>query len=143
MPRRRRSFDAVVRAAASALRARRVDHVFVGAIAVIAFGQIRTTSDVDVIARFPLDEAPALAKEFRRRGFVVTEDDLRNAFLDRTQATIEDTRSTYRIDLTPAIDPAAEHALKERRWVTWPGRSIPLARPEHTIGMKVRFGSEQ
>src|SRR2546428_426628 len=49
MPRRERSLAGVVRSAEEVLRRRRVDHVFVGAISVIVFGQPRTTRDVDVL----------------------------------------------------------------------------------------------
>src|SRR2546426_9848073 len=52
MPARPRSYAAVVKAAERALRAARVDHVFVGGIAVMAFGEPRTTLDVDVIASY-------------------------------------------------------------------------------------------
>src|SRR2546422_8599003 len=52
MPARPRSYAAVVKAAERALRAARVDHVFVGGLAVMAFGEPRTTLDVDVIASY-------------------------------------------------------------------------------------------
>jgi len=47
MPEKRRSFVAVVKAAERSLRAAGMDHVFVGALAVGAFGVPRTTADVD------------------------------------------------------------------------------------------------
>ncbi len=69
MPAKRRSFAAVVRAAEGSLRVARVGHVFVGGLAVAAFGVPRTTTDVDVIVDYREQDAPRLAESFRRRGF--------------------------------------------------------------------------
>jgi len=143
MPARRRTFDAVVRSAEAALRRHRVDHVFVGAISVAAFGAIRTTADADVIADLRAEQLPPLAAEFRRRGFVVSEEDLRDSLADGSHCTIEDLSSPYRIDLAPVKDSAGKHAIREHRKVRWRGISLPIAAPEHTVVMKLRYGSEQ
>ncbi len=143
MPAGPRSYVAVVRAAERAFRARRIDHVYVGGVAVLAFGEPRTTMDVDVIARYGSGDADPLAQEFRRRGFRASAEDLRDALSDRTHSTLEDTRSRYRIDLAAATRPAAEHAIADRVTVRWRGMSLPVAAPEHTVVMKLRYGSEQ
>ena len=75
MPRKERSLAGVVRAAEEVLRNNRVDHVFVGAISVIVFGEPRTTRDVDVLARIPEPKAGLLARDFRRKGFFASEYD--------------------------------------------------------------------
>ena len=61
MPQRRRSYDAVVRAVERALKAACVNHVFVGGIAVIAFGRRRTTEDVGVLVAFREADVPGLS----------------------------------------------------------------------------------
>src|SRR6266571_1086530 len=73
MPARRRSYDAVVRAVERALTAARVDHVFVGGVAVLAFGRARTTEDVDVLADLREKDAPRVVAELRKRGLRVAE----------------------------------------------------------------------
>lgn len=145
MPPRRRTYEDVVRATESVLRSRRVDHVFVGGIAVLAFGRQRATSDLDVIADYRREDAPFLEREFRRRGFRASAQDLKDALTDRGHCTIEDTRSTYRIDLVPVTDPAKRDAIATSRRVDLGRRlgSIPIASPEHTVVMKLRYGSEQ
>jgi len=144
MPSRRRTYDDIVRAAESVLRARRIPHVFVGGIAVMAFGRQRATSDLDVIADYRRKDAPFLEREFRRREFLASARDLEDALTDRGHCTIEDTRSTYRIDLVPATDPAKGHAIATSRRVRFGRRlgSIPVASPEHTVVMKLRYGSQ-
>jgi len=143
MPARPRSYAAVVKAAERALRAARVDHVFVGGIAVMAFGEPRTTRDVDVIAEYRWGDVPALVKAFRREGFRPSSADFRDSLSDGTHTTIPDARSEYHVDLKPAVRIAAVHAIADRVTVLWKGMSLPMAGPEHTIVMKLVYGSEQ
>jgi len=143
MPRRRRSYDAVVRAVERALNAARVDHVFVGGIAVIAFGRRRTTEDVDVLVAFRGADVSGLLSELHRRGFRASEQDLRAALSEGEHCTIDDTRSEYRIDLSSAATASARHALRYRVAVRSRDVALPIARPEHTVVMKLKFGSEQ
>ncbi len=143
MPPRRRSYDAVVRACERALDAAGVDHVFVGGIAVIAFGRRRTTEDVDVLVAYGEKDVSKLLSEFWRRGFRVSEGDLQAALLAGEHRTIDDTRSDYRIDLSSGATSSARHALRSAIVVRYGAVGLPLARPEHTIVMKLKFGSEQ
>ena len=143
MPRKRRSYDAVVRAVERALSAARVDHVFVGGIAVIVFGRLRTTEDVDVLVAFREADVPKLLSELQRRGFQSSEQDLRAALSEGEHCTVDDTRSEYRIDLSSAATASAQHALRYRVTVRSRGVDLPIARPEHTVVMKLKFGSEQ
>jgi len=143
MPPRRRAYDAVVRAVERALSAAGVDHVFVGGLAVIAFGRRRTTEDVDVLVAFRDADVPRLLSELRGRGFRTSELDLRAALAEGEHCTIDDTRSEYRVDLSSAATASARHALRHRVAIRFRGLELPMARPEHTIVMKLRFGSDQ
>ena len=143
MPQRERSLAGVVRAAEEVLRKNRVGHVFVGAISVIVFGEPRTTRDVDVLARIPEEKAGRLVRDFRRRGFFASEFDLSAAIRERAHCSIEDRRGPLRIDLAPAADSTAERALRTSVGVRWKGITIPVSAPEHTVVMKLKFGSSQ
>lgn len=143
MPAKRRSFVAVVRATEVALRATRVDHVFVGALAVAAFGVPRTTTDVDVIVDYHEEDAPRLAESFRRQSFQVSVEDLRDARAEEAHCTVHDTRSAYRVDLAPAVRARAKDAIRHSVKVRWRGSTFPIADPEHTIVMKLAYGSDQ
>lgn len=143
MSARPRSYAAVVKAAERALRAARIDHVFVGAIAVMAFGEPRTTRDVDVIASYGRGDIPTLASEFRVQGFRASAGDLRDALSDGAHVTVRDTLSEYHLEVAPAVRVPAIHAIADARTVRWRGMSLPLASPEHTVVMKLVYGSEQ
>jgi hypothetical protein len=142
MPSKGRTLDDVLRTAEDVLRSNRVDHVFVGGVTVLAFGIPRTTSDVDVIATIPANKIPKIVDGFRRFGFLASAQDLHDALVEGGHV-IHDTRSTYRIDLVPASTAAHREALRTKRTVRWRGRRLPFASPEHTIVVKLRWGSEQ
>jgi hypothetical protein len=143
MPGKRRSFVAVVKAAERSLRAARIDHVFVGALAVAAFGVPRTTVDVDVIVAYRKGDGPRLAQSFRREGFRVRPEDLRDAVVERSHCTVHDSRSEFHLDLAPAWRTAAKDAVRHAIRVRWRGAVLPIADPEHTIVMKLLYGSDQ
>src|SRR3972149_268682 len=143
MPEKRRSFVAVVKAAERSLRTARIDHVFVGALAVGAFGVPRTTTDVDVIVDYRVEDAPRLTQAFRRQGFEVSTDDLRDACAERAHCTVHDLHSEFRLDIAPAAKPTAKDAIRDSVRVRWRGITLPIADPEHTIVMKLVYGSDQ
>src|SRR5207249_8969681 len=143
MPEKRRSFVAVVKAAERSLRAAGMDHVFVGALAVGDFGVPRTTTDVDVIVDYGEGGVDSLAEAFRRQGFRVSADDLRDAFAEKSHCTVHDARSEFHLDLVPAAKPTAKDAIRHSVSVRWRNTILPIADPEHTIVMKLVYGSEQ
>jgi len=143
VPPRRRGLDDVLRITEDVLRANRVDHVFVGGVTVLAFGMPRTTTDVDVIAVIGARQIPKIVAGFQRSGFFASAQDLHDALVEGGHVTIQDTRSTYRIDLVPASTTAHRETLRTKRRVAWRRRRLPMAAPEHTIVMKLRWGSEQ
>jgi hypothetical protein len=143
MPAKPRSFVAVVKAAERSLRAARIDHVFVGAVAVSAFGVPRTTVDVDIIAGYQERDVSRMATSFRREGFRVSPEDLRDAVVEGSHATVHDARSRLHLDLAPAGRARAKDAIRNAVHVRWRGMVLPIADPEHTIVMKLVYGSEQ
>ena len=143
MPAKRRSFVAVVKAAERSLQAAGINHVFVGALAVAAFGVPRTTADVDVVVDYRQGDAPRMAGAFRRQGFLVSPEDLRDALAERPHCAVHDTRSEFHLDLAPATRPAAKDTIRDSVRVRWRGTVLPIAGPEHTIVMKLAYGSEQ
>lgn len=143
MPAKRRSFVAVVKAAERALRAAGVDHAFVGALAVSAYGMPRTTSDVDVIADYRDEDVIPMAEAFRHVGFRVSAEDLRDAHSEGSHCTVHDPLSGFHLDLSPATKPAARATIRQALRVRWRGTTLPIANPEHTIVMKLVYGSDQ
>src|SRR5437879_1396234 len=143
MPQKRRSLDDVLRIAEYVLRASRVDHVFVGGVTVLAFGMPRTITNVHVIASIDVKQIPKIVAGFQRSAFFASVQDLHDVLVEGGHVTIQDTRSTSRIDLVPASTAAHRETLKTKRQIAWRRLRLPMAAPEHTIVMKLRWGSEQ
>src|SRR5438132_5531242 len=143
MPQKRRRLDDGLRIAEYVLRASRVDHVFVGGVTVLAFGVPRTITNVHVIASIDVKQIPKIVAGFQKSGFFVSAQDLHDALTAGGHVTVQDKPSTYRIDLVPASTAAHREALRTRRRVAWRRLRLPMAAPEHTIFMKLRWGSEQ
>src|SRR5437867_13431125 len=108
MPRRERSLAGVVRAAEEVLRQNRVDHVFVGAISVIVFGEPRTTRDVDIHVRIPQEKVSRVVREFHRSGFLQSNYDLRAASRALAHGTMYDHCGTVRLDRAWSADANAK-----------------------------------
>src|SRR2546426_11308008 len=107
MPEKRRSFVAVVKAAERSLRAAGMDHVFVDALAVGAFGVPRTTADVDVIVDYREGRVDSLAEAFRRQGFRFRADDLRVALPEKSHCTVHVALSELHLELALAASSTA------------------------------------
>jgi hypothetical protein len=103
----------------------------------------RTTSDVDVIVDYRAEDVPGLAKAFGRLGFVVSAQDLKDALAEESHCTVHDPRSGFHLDLAPALRSAATDTIRRAIRVRWRGATLPIANPEHTIVMKLVYGSDQ
>jgi len=84
-----------------------------------------------------------LAEAFRRQGFRVSTDDLRDALAGNSHCTVHDARSEFHLHLVPAARPTAKDAIRHSMSVRWRNTTLPIADPEHTIVMKLVYGREQ
>ncbi len=84
-----------------------------------------------------------LAEAFRRQGLRVSSDDRRDALAEKSHCTVHDALSEFHLDLVPAARPTAKDAIRHSVSVRWRNTTLPIADPEHTIVMKLVYGSEQ
>jgi hypothetical protein len=110
---------------------------------VAAFGVPRTTAEVEVIVGYREGDETRMAESFVREGFRVSPEDLRDAVVERSHCTVYDSRSEFHLDLAPASRITAKDAIRHAIRVRWRGTVLPIADPEHTIVMKLVYGSEQ
>ena len=138
-----RPFREVVEESCRILSTLRIRYVIVGGVAAIAFGRIRTTSDVDVIVDIRPARVPTFVEAFRARDFAVSSDDVLDALRERAHFSIHDRRSPYRIDCKGVYGVRERRAIAERRRARI-GRVFGyLDSPENLIVMKLLFGSDQ
>lgn len=131
------AFDAACRAAST-------PYAVIGGFAVSAWGQPRTTSDVDVLLALPEADAPdVLAAALRARGLSCDARDLADARRTGGHATIFDEGSVFHVDAKIARTPLEREQVDAAAEVRFHGAMLRVARAEDVIAFKLKFGSEQ
>jgi hypothetical protein len=120
-----------------------VDYVFVGGIAVLAWGQPRATMDVDALVDLERERLEALEEALREEGFDVEAWELDAAAQDGSHVTVFDPGSDYHVDVTPAKSPAEREEIQRARTVAFRGVDLRFAAPEDVVAFKLAFGSPQ
>ena len=92
-----RRIEEVIRAITKILGEEKVEYVIVGGIAVAAWGNIRTTRDVDIILFINEKDADGLEEALKEEKFSIQAEDIRDALTERSHFTIFDNLSEYYI----------------------------------------------
>lgn len=137
------AFEDVLLDLVDALEAADVEYVLVGGIAVIAWGDPRTTRDIDVIARLDVDDLALLDEELTPRGFTFDQPGAETAIRQGSHFTVFRDDSIYHADVLPANEASHERTIEGRRRVEIHGQAAWIASPEDTVANKLVFGSEQ
>lgn len=120
-----------------------IDYVFVGGIAVIVYGNPRTTVDLDLIVRLNEKEIETFSKYLQNEGFFCDPKDIKSAFEEGTHFSAEEKESLFRLDIIGVNNKRAEKTLKNRNLIEHEGINMYVASPEDTIANKLLYGSEQ
>ncbi|MHA1309743.1 MAG: hypothetical protein ACTSWR_11230 [Candidatus Helarchaeota archaeon] len=95
-----------------------IKYVIVGGIAIIHYGHLRTTQDIDLILEDNKKYFPKLLGLFKKNNFDVNDADFYRAYQEKTHITIFDNKSYYRLDIKIAsknIDyDVLNNAIKEQ-----------------------------
>ena len=138
-----RRIEDLIRDITSILEEKKVEYVIVGGIAVAAWGNIRTTRDVDIIVLIDGKEADELEEALKREKFSIQAEDIRAALKERSHFTIFDDLSEYYIDGKGIYSGNDRLTLEKRRKVRLADFEFYVASPEDIIANKLLFGSEQ
>lgn len=120
-----------------------IDYVFVGGIAVIVYGNPRTTVDLDLIVQMDEEDIDDFASYLRKEGFLCDPSDMKDAFRERTHFSAEEKGLLFRLYIKGVYDPGAKRTLRNKRKVEYDGIKMYVASPEDTISHKLLFGGEQ
>ncbi len=121
----------------------RIDYAIVGGIAAVAWGNIRTTRDVDMIFLLKERDISKFVIGLKYSNFSITEDEVRTAMNEKGHFTIFDKLSVYHIDAKVAYGKTEMETLKHSRKIDLNGLNCYIASPEDTIANKLLFGREQ
>lgn len=139
----RREFDGAAAGFSRACEAVGIRHAFVGGLAVIVWGQPRTTADIDAIASVPPEKVPALVAALKQEGFSASGQDFLDGLREGTHITVFDERSAFHVDVKPALTRDDLDQVEAAVVVPGPNGPLRVARPEDTVAYKLKFGSPQ
>jgi len=130
------AFDRAVRKAG-------VGYALVGGFAVSAWGQPRTTSDVDAL--LDLDEANVarLTEALTSEGLTASAADFREVLREGGHVTIFDPASSFHVDAKICRTPGERDQVKDAAEVNFHGSRLRFARAEDTVVYKILYGSPQ
>nr|MDO8132663.1 hypothetical protein [Candidatus Njordarchaeum guaymaensis] len=140
---KKRTIKEVVREVADIFNRLHIEYAIVGGVAVSAWGNIRTTVDIDVVIDLNEENVQRLVYAFNSRGFSVREEDILPALKEKGHFTIFDNRSDYHIDAKGAYGETELETLRARRKVVLADTECYVAAPEDMIANKLLYGSEQ
>lgn len=138
-----RSIEAVVKSIVMILEEEDLEYVIVGGIAVSAWGNIRTTRDVDILLLLNEGDANDLEVALKRERFSIQAEDIVDALKQRSHFTIFDEVSEYHLDAKGIYSENDRLTLSRRRKVNLADFAFYVASPEDLIANKLLFGSEQ
>ncbi len=125
------------------LNENRIEYVIVGGMAVLFYGNPRTTLDVDYVIQLSDKNIPVLVKFLQNNGFFADEYDMRAALEEKSHCTVEDKETMFRLDIKGAYSEMDERVLKNKKKLKFDNTVIYIASPEDTIANKLLFSREQ
>lgn len=138
-----RKIEEILTLVCNFLNENRVEYVIVGGMAVLFYGNPRTTLDVDYVIQLSDKDIPALVKFLQDNGFFADEYDMRSAIEEKSHCTVEDKETMFRLDIKGVYSEMDERALRNKKKTELDGTVIYIASPEDTIANKLLFSREQ
>lgn len=136
-----RGIDEIAIAFDKACRQAEVKYAFMGAMAVMAWGEPRATQDVDTLLVISNRTVPSFVAALQQVGLRASAQDLLSAFEDRSHVTVDAEDSVFYIDAKLALTPTERQQVEEASEVPFRTASLRVVRPEETIAFKLSFGS--
>ena len=120
-----------------------VEYAVIRAIAVLAWGQPRATSDVDALIIMSLGQVDPFVAALASQGLEASVADLQDALVDKSHVTIFDPQTNFHVDARTTRDAAEEAQVRSATVIELHGQPIRIARAEETVAFKLKFGSPQ
>ena len=118
-----------------------IPYYITGGVAAIAYGDPRTTRDLDVVIQAPRSAIGALQTALEQAGFYVAgADDVASGRMSCLQITQIETISRADLMIAEAGDYAAQQFARRRRYAFPDGVEVYLASPEDIVISKLRWG---
>lgn len=120
-----------------------VGYALVGGFAVSAWGQPRTTSDIDALLDLREQDVVRLAEALAQEGLTASAADFRDTLREGGHVTIFDPESAFHVDAKLCRTPGERDQVRDASEVPFHGSRLRFARPEDTVVYKLLYGSPQ
>lgn len=138
-----RKFEDLVKVFSRICKKLRIPHVIVGGVAVSAWGNIRTTRDIDVILDIKPEKMKDFVKEVKKHDLKTKEEDIIKALEEKSHFTIFDDKSIFYIYGKGVYNKNDFQTIDNRKKIKFDGIMIYVNSPEDLVANKLLFGSEQ
>lgn len=118
-----------------------VTYAYMGAFAVMAWGEPRSTSDVNTLVLYDEARVPALVSALRAEGSSVDPRDLLDALREGGPVSVFHEGSVFWLDAKVAKSAVEREQIADAASVIVRGQALRIVRPEETIAFKLAFGT--
>lgn len=126
-----------------ACRNAEIPYVFIGGLAVMAWGQPRATTDVDTLIRLKKDQLERFQRHLSDEGLDASPQDFLDSLGDGSHVTVFDREGGFHVDVKLARNSDEEAEIDRAILVSMTGGHVRVARPEDVVAFKLSFGSPQ
>lgn len=138
-----RSFEKMILDFIDVLEKIKMDYVIIGGIAVSAWGNPRTTKDLDIIVVLKIEKLDELHEKLQKAGFSVNKEDIKLGIREKIYFTIFDKYSEYHVDAKGVYDEVDALTVKNKVGILYEGCTMYIASAEDTVAHKLLFGGVQ
>ncbi|MGV9171955.1 MAG: nucleotidyl transferase AbiEii/AbiGii toxin family protein [Promethearchaeia archaeon] len=122
-----------------AFNASKLNYVIVGGIAVIHYGHVRATQDIDLIIEDDAARISQFLNILRTCQFDVMSDQIKKAYREKTHFTIFDNKSFLRLDIKVAENPSEMEILRNAKSEKILESNLSIAPLEYVLLGKIIF----
>ena len=120
-------------------KATKLKHVIVGGIAVIYYGHVRATQDIDIIIEDDYSKISQFIGLLKSYEFDVLDDQFKLAYQEKTNISIFDKKSFLRLDIKVANKKLEQEVLKNAKCEKILGKDLCIAPLEYVLIGKLLY----
>ncbi|NVM31203.1 MAG: hypothetical protein HWN65_20360 [Candidatus Helarchaeota archaeon] len=113
--------------------------MIIGGIAVIHYGHVRSTQDIDIILEDNATKFPSLFESLRNHDFNLSTKQFQLGYREKTNISIFDNRSTMRLDVNIADKPEELEVLENAVQEDILGNNLAIAPLEYVLIGKILY----
>lgn len=123
------------------LNKEKIPYMIVGGITLAYHGLPRTTEDIDILILLQEKKIKEFVDFMTKNDFLIDEEDIKDAFREKSHFTIVDTKSIYRLDIKGIYNELDKDSFRRRIKINFNNLTFYVNTSEDAIIAKLIFGS--